>query len=194
MELRLFKLFIFFTLLNYKLTSQDFFLENKIESGEIKIDGSLNEDTWSKARIVSIGFEVEPANNEPSKKETNVYVLYSNKAIYIAYHAFDDPNNLRASVRSRDTRGFWSDDVIIVHIDTFRDSRSNVCLAVNPMGSQFDFLYENFGARAKYDPNFNINFESAGKITNDGYIIEMKIPFSELAFEDDSNQIWNIYI
>ena len=187
-----FTLFIFLIILSQILISQELFSVNKIGDSEIQIDGYLSENAWSNTRVLPIGFEVEPANNKPSKRETFVYVLYSSKAIFIAYHAFDDPKNLRASIRSRDQRGFWSDDVIVAHIDTFRDARSNVSLAVNPLGSQFDFLYENFGPRATFNTNFNINYESAGRITDNGYIVEMKIPFSELAFDNNTDQIWNM--
>lgn len=187
-----FTLFIFLFILSQSLISQELFSVNKIDHSEIQIDGDLNENAWSNAKVLPIGFEVEPANNKPSKRETFVYILYSSKAMFIAYHAFDEPKNLRASIRSRDQRGFWSDDVIVVHIDTFRDARSNVSLAVNPLGSQFDFLYENFGPRATFNTNYNVNYESAGRITDDGYIVEMKIPFSELAFDDNTDQIWNM--
>ena len=187
-----FTLFIFLFILSQSLISQELFSVNKIDHSEIQIDGDLSENAWSNAKFLPIGFEVEPANNKPSKRETFVYILYSSKAMFIAYHAFDEPKNLRASIRSRDQRGFWSDDVIVVHIDTFRDARSNVSLAVNPLGSQFDFLYENFGPRATFNTNYNINYESVGRITDDGYIVEMKIPFSELAFDDNTDQIWNM--
>jgi hypothetical protein len=187
-----FTLFIFLFILSQSLISQELFSVNKIDHSEIQIDGDLNENAWSNAKVLPIGFEVEPANNKPSKRKTFVYILYSSKAMFIAYHAFDEPKNLRASIRSRDQRGFWSDDVIVVHIDTFRDARSNVSLAVNPLGSQFDFLYENFGPRATFNTNYNVNYESAGRITDDGYIVEMKIPFSELAFDDNTDQIWNM--
>ena len=185
-------LFIFLFILSQSLISQKLLSVNKIDHSEIQIDGDLSENAWSNAKVLPIGFEVEPANNKPSKRETFVYILYSSKAMFIAYHAFDEPKNLRASIRSRDQKGFWSDDVIVVHIDTFRDARSNVSLAVNPLGSQFDFLYENFGPRATFNTNYNINYESVGRITDDGYIVEMKIPFSELAFDDNTDQIWNM--
>ena len=112
------KLLIILILFSCKLISQDNFTVNKIDSVDIQIDGNLSENVWSRAKVLSIGFEIEPANNEPSKKETFVYILYSSKAIFIAYHAFDEPKNLRASIRSRDQKGFWSDDIIVVHIDT----------------------------------------------------------------------------
>ena len=129
---------LFFSL--FKLLSQDTFKVNKIDSGDIQIDGDLSESVWQNAKIIPIEFEIEPANNVPTMKKTLVYILYSGKELFIAYQAFEDPENIRASIRSRDAKGFWTDDVIIAHIDTFRDARSNVCLAGKPVGSQFDVL------------------------------------------------------
>ena len=76
-------IFLFFSL--FKLLSQDTFIVNKIDSGDIQIDGDLSESVWQNAKIIPIEFEIEPANNVPTMKKTLVYILYSGKELFIAY-------------------------------------------------------------------------------------------------------------
>ena len=65
-------------------------------------------------------------------------------------------------------------------------------LASNPFGSQYDVKgLDGLTDEDRYDGSFNINYESAGTILEDGYNVEMKIPFSSLPFPNETNQKWN---
>lgn len=176
------------------VSSQQFFSLVKSKNENIIVDGIFSDGEWSNATIIPLEVEIEPANNELSKKKTLAYVTYSDDAILIGIHAFDDPKNIRASVHSRDSRNFWRDDVVNVRFDTYRDSRNNYVMAVNPLGSQFDLLLENTNNRRAINTNFNINYETAGSLVADGYQVEIRIPFSELPFPNGKDQIWNMRI
>ena len=103
------------------------------------------------------------------------------------------PKNIRASIRPRDDFNIWNDDVILVRLDPFADARSNLGLAVNALGSQFDVKQVNaLSDSDRYDSTFNINFESKAAIIEDGYSIEMKIPFSEIPFPNGTDQEWHV--
>ena len=137
--------------------------------------------------------EFNPANNKASQKETIAYITYSDRYVFIGVYAKDNPSNIRASIRPRDDFNIWNDDVFLVRLDPYADSRNNLGLAVNALGSQFDVKQVNALTDAdRYDSSFNVNFESAGTIVNDGYQIEMKIPFSEIPFPNGTNQTWHI--
>ena len=85
-----------------------------------------------------------------------------------------------------------NDDFIALRFDTFRDARNNIVLGVNALGSQLDVRQINeISEDKRYDVSFNINFQSFGNITQDGYQIEMKIPFSEIEFPNGTDQIWH---
>ena len=86
----------------------------------------------------------------------------------------------------------WTDDVVLIRFDTYRDARNNIMLASNPFGSQYDVKgIDALTDDKRYDGSFNINYESSGKIAKDGYNVEMKIPFSSLPFPNGINQKWH---
>ena len=173
--------------------SQETFMPQKITSSQVTIDGILSPGEWSQAEAVPLDIEFNPANNQPSRKETTAYISYTDRHLLIAVYAKEDPANIRASIRPRDDFNIWNDDVVLIRLDPFADARNNLGIAVNPLGSQFDIKQVNaLTDEARYDSSFNINFESAGSIVADGYQIEIKIPFSEIPFPNGTNQTWHI--
>ena len=86
---------------------------------------------------------------------------------------------------------FINDDWVNVKLDTYGDSRNNYNLVSNPFGSQADARQTDaIDEFESYDINYNIEFETAGKIVNDGYNVEFKIPFKNLPFTNKKNQEW----
>lgn len=175
------------------LTAQEHFRPQKVAAEAFIIDGKLNEAIWDKAVQVPFDIEFNPANNLPAQKETIAYIAYSDRYIFIGVYAKHDPKAIRAAVRPRDDRNIWNDDVVLVRLDPFADARFNIGLAVNALGSQFDVKQINALSDAqRYDSSFNVNFESKGSIVEDGYQIEMKIPFAEIPFPNGEDQMWRI--
>lgn len=174
------------------ILSQENFTPNKITDNQITLDGYLNEEFWSSAAKVPFDIEFSPANNEPSRIKTFGYISYSKEFIYVGIDAKVDPKNIRASVRQRDDMNMLNDDFIALRFDTFRDARNNIVLGVNALGSQLDARQINeISEDKRYDISFNINFQSFGNIVEDGYQIEIKIPFSEIEFPNGNDQTWH---
>ena len=181
----------FFTLLSLPLHKTAFF-PPLVEGGDFIIDGYLNEGVWSQAATVPFDIEFSPANNEAARKETTAYIAYSSTHLFVGVYAKHDPKAIRASIRPRDDRNIWNDDVVLLRIDP-ADARFNIGLAVNALGSQFDVKQVNaLSDDKRYDSTFNVNFESSGVIVEDGFQIEMKIPFSEIPFPNGTDQLWRI--
>ncbi|MDG1022574.1 MAG: hypothetical protein P8O72_00860 [Flavobacteriaceae bacterium] len=172
--------------------AQDRYEPRKTAEDQITIDGVLSPNEWKDAIPVAIDFEVNPGNNSPAKVKSTGYITYTSTHLYIAFYAIDDPKNIRASVRSRDDFGMLNDDFIIVRFDTYADGRNNYLLAANPFGSQFDARAINaLTDEDRYDGSFNLDFDTAGSIVEDGYQIEFKIPFSSLPFPNGTDQLWH---
>ena len=182
------------TLLNvFGVSSQNSYTLKKTQ--EIQIDGVWESSEWQQAVEVPFPFEITPNNNTPAKKETVGYITYDDLHLYIAVKAFDDPQNVRASIRPRDDFKMLGDDTIFIALDPFADARNNLLLGVNPVGSQLDARAVNATTDDdRYDISFNVNFESAGQLNAEGYIVEYKIPFSEIPFPGGKNQKWNFRI
>ena len=187
------RIFFLIGLFSFFGIAQETFTPKKTKVSAIIIDGKLDPNEWKNALQVPLDIEFNPANNKAARKETIAYVTYSDRYVFIGVYAKDDPPNIRASIRPRDDFNIWNDDVFLVRLDPYADSRNNLGLAVNALGSQFDVKQVNALTDSdRYDSSFNVNFESAGTIVNDGYQIEMKIPFSEIPFPNGTNQTWHI--
>ena len=114
------------------------------------------------------------------------YITYDDLHLYIAVKAFDDPQNVRASIRPRDDFKMLGDDTIFIALDPFADARNNLLLGVNPVGSQLDARAVNATTDDdRYDISFNVNYESAGQLNDEGYVVEFKIPFSEIPSQEE---------
>ena len=177
----------------YLVSSQNSYTLKKTQ--EIQIDGVWDSSEWKQAVEVPFPYEITPNNNTPAKKETVGYITYDDLHLYIAVKAFDDPQNVRASIRPRDDFKMLGDDTIFIALDPFADARNNLLLGVNPVGSQLDARAVNATTDDdRYDISFNVNYESAGQLNDEGYVVEFKIPFSEIPFPGGKNQKWNFRI
>ncbi|MEK9851444.1 MAG: DUF5916 domain-containing protein [Flavobacteriaceae bacterium] len=187
---------IFIFLLPQFSSGQEQFQPNKSAANMIVLDGKIETEEWKNAVQVPLNYEVNPGNNSPAKKKTIGYITYTDTALYIGIHAFDDPQNIRASIRSRDDFSMYlQDDIVSVRFDTFADGRNNYILVANPFGSQFDVRAINAVTdEDRYDGSFNMDFETQGSIVSDGFQVEFKIPFASLPFPNGKDQKWQFNI
>ena len=86
---------------------------------------------------------------------------------------------------------FIQDDHVTIMIDFFNDERRGFQFRVNPMGVQAD---ANFSEMEGYeDFSWDAIWNSAGKITEFGWVAEISIPFNQLRFaQTDKIQTWGI--
>ncbi|MDA8947699.1 carbohydrate binding family 9 domain-containing protein [Flavobacteriaceae bacterium] len=175
---------------------QNQFAPKKSSASQIILDGIIKSEEWKGATQVELNFEINPGNNTPAQKKTVAYITYTDTDLYIGIHAFDDPENIRANVRSRDDFNMYmQDDIVNVSFDTYADGRNNYILVANPFGSQFDVRAINaLTDDQRYDGSFNMDFETVGSIVTDGFQVEYKIPFSSLPFPNGENQKWHFKI
>ena len=151
-------------------------------ASKIKVDGLLDEEAWQKATIIKLPYEWAPGDNAPAPVETECLVTFDRSGFYIAFRCFDPkPEEIRAHLMDRDaTDTLIQDDHISIIIDAFNDERRGFQFRVNPLGAQAD---ANFSEMEGYeDFSWDAIWDSAGKITNWGYAIEMAIPFNQLRF------------
>jgi len=162
-------------------------LEVKKLSGTIDIDGDLNDPGWSNAARVGNFAEHSPGDQTKPPVNTEALITYDSDKLYVAMICYDDPALVRASFCERERVG--SDDNICLLIDTYGDAAWAYELNVNPYGIQADAIWsQNVGEDGGYD----LIWESAGKITDSGYQIELAIPFSSLRFPNKAEQVWKI--
>jgi len=160
--------------------------------GDIAIDGVLDDAAWQGALVQEIAYDIQPGDNTPAPVKTQVRIGYSDDALYVAYHALDpDPASIRAHLRDRDA--MFNDDWVGLFLDTFNDHRRGYELVVNPLGVQGDIIRDETNSNNQEDSSWDGLWQSAGRITADGYDVEMRIPFSTLRFPGGGgDQRWGI--
>jgi hypothetical protein len=151
------------------------------------VDGQLDEEIWKKALVIGLNYEIMPGENIEPPVRTEVLLAYTETHFYAAFRAFDpEPSAIRAVYADRDN--FPDNDWVGLILDTFNDQRRTYNFYCNALGIQADAIQSPHGW-VEWDPIW----DSTGRITNQGYIVEMAIPFSSLRFQretGDREQIW----
>ncbi|HEX2643020.1 MAG TPA: carbohydrate binding family 9 domain-containing protein, partial [Thermoanaerobaculia bacterium] len=157
----------------------------------IKVDGTLDEPAWAAALVYDLPYEWAPGDNTPPPVKTDFLVTYDDDNLYVAWRAYDpDPSAIRAHLMDRDAIDtFVQDDHVVFMVDSFNDERRAFQFRVNPLGVQADAIFsENEGIE---DFSFDMIWASAGRITAEGYVVEVAIPLNQIRFPRTSEpQTW----
>lgn len=155
-----------------------------------KIDGNLSDQCWSNAALAKDFFQYEPYNGKAPSLPTEVRVVYDDHAIYFAAKLIDNnPDSILRELSNRDSFDGANADLFAVVINTFNDGINAVNFLVSASGVQSDEKITGDDG----DSNWDAVWESAVKITNEGWNVEIKIPYSALRFPNKENQTWGIH-
>jgi len=139
----------------------------------------------------------EPSDGSASSQDADVYLGYDDKNLYIIFVAFDvEPEKVRARMVPREDIG--GDDFVQVLLDTFNDKRRAYSFMANPFGVQRDALFTDTGGGGGCEGDFDFAFDtvwhSKGRVTDQGYLIWMSIPFKSLRFPSTAQQTWGLLL
>jgi len=152
------------------------------------IDGKLDDEVWKTATLLKDFYQVQPGDNIIPQNRTEVMLGYDSHNIYIAFHCFDEPDKVRANVPKRDQ--IWDDDYVGILFDTFNDQRRAYEFDFNPLGIQADGIWTEGQSE---DMSLDLVMESKGMVTNDGYTIEVAIPFKSLRYVAGKDKLWGVH-
>lgn len=159
--------------------------------GEVKLDGILNEDAWTKAMHISNFTQRELNVNEPGTERTEVAIVYTSRSLFIGVWCYDsEPNKLIAKELKRDFDHSIDDNFEVI-IDTYNDDRNGFLFVTNPNGAREDAQVLDNGASVNKFYNGVWNVKTT--ITNEGWFAEFEIPFYTLKFRSGKEtQVWGI--
>src|SRR4029078_7771388 len=169
----------------------------KIEA-DIVVDGNLDEAVWRRAAVLT-GFSLySPVDQRPAPDSTEVLVWYSSSAIYFGIRAFEPHGAVTATLADRDR--ISADDNIEIHLDTFHERNRAFVFIVNPFGVQADGTKNEAGGfipgsnvmPGQNDLSADFIWQSKGHVTDWGYEVEIRIPFSSVRDPTASTQDWGI--
>lgn len=154
------------------------------------IDGQIDPEEWQSATRIQINIETNPGNNIEADVSAEAFLMEDGEVLYVAFIAHDpEPDKIRAYYRDRDNS--WGDDLVGVVLDTFNDERRAYEFYSNPFGVQTDTVFDAVNGRG--DSSWNAIWDSAGQLTDSGYVVEMGIPFKQLRFSGSQElQTWGI--
>lgn len=154
-----------------------------------KIDGVLDDGIWKTAEEAKdfIQFRPEMGITLETFQSTVVKMTYDDQAIYVAAYLKDKPENIQKQFNQRDN--FGQQDFFGVVLNPNNDAQNDTEFFVFPSGNQADAISSpNIGE----DFGWNAVWESAVKIVNDGWIVEIKIPYNTLRFSNQEVQTWGL--
>ena len=164
-------------------------------SSSPKIDGSLDDPTWVSAPLASDFIQNFPKAGDPATVRSEVKILYDNSAIYIGAMLYDDPALIRKQLTARDGEQRTDVDYFSVFFDTYNDNQNGFQFLVTSANVQTDArLSANFiGDFGDYgDKTWDAVWESKTKMLDNGWSIEMRIPYFSLRFSKKELQDWGI--
>ncbi len=161
-------------------------------TGPVTVDGDLGDPGWKGAAVIDTFWETSPGNNVPPKVKTTARVAYDDRYFYISVKCDDpDPRKIRAPYADRDNV-IGTDDNVAIFLDTRNDRRSAVELRVNPRGIQGDAVYNDANGNEDFSPDFF--YDTAARITAEGWQAELRIPFSTLRYPKTDPQTWGVLV
>ena len=153
----------------------------------LKIDGALNENLYLKDSF-SYFIQVEPDNGIPATEKTEVWVGYDDNALYIGACLWDShPDSITTRMGRRDA-DFNADDFEVA-IDSYHDRRSGFFFIINPSGAIGDGTIDN---DSRFDDTWDGIWEGKSQIDEQGWTVEMRIPFSQLRFNQQHEIIMGL--
>ena len=130
-----------------------------------------------------------PSDGEPSTERTDIYLAYNDDSLFVIFVAFDSrADGVRARMAQREDISN-DDDWVEVAIDTFHDERRGYLFDSNALGVQWDALWTEGQGE---DPTFDTVYHTAGRLTAQGFVVWMAIPFKSLRFPATKSQKWGI--
>ena len=147
----------------------------------IRIDGRLDEPAWQAATPLSRFVQREPVEGGAASEETEIRVLFTETALYIGAVCHDrSPREIVATQLSRDA-DLDVDDRLTIVLDPFFDHRNGFFFQVNAAGARTDGQVSNNAESLSRD--WDGIWNAAARITDEGWIAEIEIPFKTLRFK-----------
>lgn len=160
------------------------------------IDGILDDSAWKNAQEAKDFVMFEPGSGleENESRKTIVKVVYDDQAIYFGAMLFDDnPAKIPMQFGERDHIG--QVDFFQVNINPNNDGQNDTEFIVMSTGAQADSKansFNNGGGFGHKDFSWSAVWYSEVSVNDNGWVVEIKIPYAALRFANTNVQVWGI--
>jgi len=153
----------------------------RIEAAEAPtIDGLLGDPVWAKAQVIDEFYQLDPDTGQPGSERTELRILYDQENLYVGIYNFDrEAHLISATNRSRDGN-LGVDDSVRIYLDPLNTRRNSYFFEVNAAGAKQEALIQN---NTDFTKEWNTIWTAKVAIVDDGWIVEMAIPFRNFAYD-----------
>lgn len=177
---------VFIFLASSHANAQKVYQSSRISS-KIECDGRLDEEGWLGKEVMEDFIQNNPIPGAKSRLKTEVKILYDDKAIYVGARLYDDePNKILKELTIRDQSA--NADRFGISFDTYADGINAFNFEVSASGVQLDSRI----TADDQDKNWDAVWMSEVKIENDGWTVEMIIPYNAFRFPKKDIQTWKV--
>ena len=155
----------------------------------IVVDGDLSDAGWQNATRFETWYETNPGDNVPPPVKNVGLATYDGQFLYFAIEMSDpEPSKIASPFGDHDNISGNTDDYAGVVIDPRNDGKSGVLFLANARGIQYDAITDDTERGEDNSPDFF--WESAAKIHERGWTLEMRVPFSQLRYDTANPEQW----
>ena len=154
----------------------------------VTVDGRLDDEAWASVPAFTDFTQRDPEEGQPATERTELRLLYDDDALYVGARLFDgEPYRVVKRLSRRDESA--EADRFSIYLDPRRDRLTGVRFEVSAAGVQNDEIIYN---DTWMDDSWDAVWLSAVSHDEQGWSVEMRIPFSELRFLPGDTQTWGV--
>ena len=148
----------------------------------ILVDGVLSDEAWRDVAPLPLTMYLPVYRGVPTQR-SEIRVAYDEQYFYAGGWFYDsDPKGIRINSLYRDR---WNgDDALAIYIDAFNDDQNAKWFGITAAGMRFDQLVYDDGNTL--NDNWDGFWEAKTTVTDEGWFVEVKIPFSTIGFQVDA--------
>lgn len=150
------------------------------------LDGKLDDSAWQQADVVTDFHQNRPGDHATPSEPTELYVVYTSDALYVAARMYDSDPDLISAPTLRHGQGLPFDDRLVIILDPFNQGRAGYRFETNLNGVRHDALYT---SSSSFTLDWNTIWATATSVDGNSWIAEVEIPFKSLPF-DPSLDTW----
>ena len=158
----------------------------------LRLDGQLDERVYRDVAPVTDFIQQEPDEGAPATDQTELWVMFDADTLYISARCWSqEPDRIVANEMKRDGYGIFGNETFSVLLDTFYDRRNGFNFVTNAVGGLFDAVITN---ERISNIDWNTVWDVGTSRFEQGWMVEMAIPFKSLRYRRGTSQVWGISV
>jgi hypothetical protein len=160
-------------------------------SRPLEFDGRLDDEVYELVPAFGGFVQQVPREGGTGHEETLVWIFFDDENLYVSARCFDSqPERAVANELRRDHNNITQGENFSVVIDTFYDRRNAYFFQTNLIGAIRDQLVANNAFNADWNTVWDVRTARFDQ----GWTVEMVIPFKSLRYRRPGQQVWGLNI